>query len=74
MVNHSMSIIFTNMYIRFPLSVLSLSVEFIITINYKPVSGQVNRWSAIETVELGSIPGRVEPKTIKIGIHCFSYA
>ena len=28
-------------------------------------------WSATEAVDLGSIPGRVKPKTIKIGIHSF---
>ena len=32
-------------------------------------SGQVDRASATETVDSGSIPGRVKPKTIKIGIH-----
>ena len=41
--------------------------------------GRVNRVSAYETVDSGSIPGRVfqfpiwvKPKTIKIGIHRFS--
>ena len=37
----------------------------------QPISGRVDRASAIETVDLGSIPGRVIPKTIKIGIHSF---
>ena len=37
----------------------------------KPISGRVDRASATETVDLGSIPGRVKPKTIKIGIHSF---
>ena len=32
---------------------------------------QVDRASATETVDSGSIPGRVKPKTIKIGIHSF---
>ena len=35
------------------------------------ISGRVDRASASETVELGSIPGRVKPKTIKIGVHSF---
>ena len=37
----------------------------------KPISGRVDRASATEAVDLGSIPGRVIPKTIKIGIHSF---
>ena len=37
----------------------------------KPISGRVDRASATETVDLGSIPSRVKPKTIKIGIHSF---
>ena len=32
---------------------------------------RVDRASATETVDSGSIPGRVKPKTIKIGIHSF---
>ena len=35
------------------------------------ISGRVDRASATETVDSGSIPGRVKPKTIKIGIHSF---
>ena len=35
------------------------------------LSGRVDRASATETVDLGSIPSRVKPKTIKIGIHSF---
>ena len=31
----------------------------------------VDRASATEAVDTGSIPGRVKPKTIKIGIHSF---
>ena len=34
----------------------------------QPISGRVDRASATETVDSGSIPGRVKPKTIKIGI------
>ena len=36
-----------------------------------PISGGVNRASATEIVESGSIPDRVKPKSIKIGIHSF---
>ena len=32
--------------------------------------GRVDRASATEMVGSGSIPGRVPPKTIKIGIYC----
>ena len=32
------------------------------------ISGRVDRASAFETVDLGSIPSRVKPKTIIIGI------
>ena len=32
-------------------------------------NGRVDRASATETVDSGSIPGRVKPKTIKVGIH-----
>ena len=38
----------------------------------QPISGRVDRASATETVDSGSIPGRVKPKTIQIGIHSFS--
>ena len=31
----------------------------------------MNRASATEVVDVGSIPGSVKPKTIKIGIHSF---
>ena len=31
----------------------------------------MDRASAIEAVDSGSIPGRVKPKTIKIGIYGF---
>ena len=37
--------------------------------NLKPISGQVDRASASETVGSGLNPGRVTPKTIKIGLH-----
>ena len=37
----------------------------------QPISGRVDRASATEAVDSGSIPGRVKPKTIKIGIHSF---
>ena len=35
--------------------------------NAQPISGRVDRASATEAVDTGSIPGRVKPKTIKIG-------
>ena len=38
---------------------------------FKPISGRVDRASATEAVDLASIPGRVKPKTRKIGIHSF---
>ena len=41
------------------------------TAQNRPISGRVDRASATETVDSGSIPGRVKPKTIKIGIHSF---
>ena len=37
--------------------------------NWTPISGRVDRAFATETVDLGSFPGRVKPKTLKIGIH-----
>ena len=37
----------------------------------RPIRGQADRASATETVESGSIPDRVKPKTEKIGIHSF---
>ena len=37
----------------------------------RPISSRVDRACATEAVESGSIPGRVKPKTIKIGIHSF---
>ena len=39
--------------------------------NLKPSSGRVDRASATEAVDLGSIPGRVKSNTIQIGIHSF---
>ena len=37
----------------------------------EPISGRVDRSSATEAVDLGSIPGRVKSKTVIIGIHSF---
>ena len=37
--------------------------------NFTPISGLVDRASAAGTVDLGSTPGRVKPKSIKHGIH-----
>ena len=36
------------------------------------VSGRVDKASATEAVDTGSTPGRVKPKTIKMGTHSFS--
>ena len=35
------------------------------------ISGQVNRVSVTETIDLISIPSRIKSYTIKIGIHSF---
>ena len=37
----------------------------------EPISGRVDRASATETINTGSIPGRVKAKTRTIGIHSF---
>ena len=37
----------------------------------QPISGRVDKASATDTVDSGSIPSRVKPKTIKVGIHSF---
>ena len=36
-----------------------------------PISSRLNRASATKTLDLGSIPGQVKLKTIKIDIHSF---
>ena len=36
-----------------------------------PICGLVDRASATEAVDSGSIPGRVKSKTMKFGIHSF---
>ena len=46
-------------------------VRFASKIDQWSISGRVDRASATEAVDTGSIPGRVKPKTIKIGIHSF---
>ena len=45
--------------------------RWIDTLSTRPISGRVDRACATEAVDSGSIPGRVKPKTIKIGIHSF---
>ena len=40
-------------------------------VNRKPISGRLDRASTTDSVDPGSIRGRVKPKTIKIGIHSF---
>ena len=47
----------------------SQRIWFIISID--TISGRVGRASATETVDSDFIPGRVKPKTIKIGIYSF---
>ena len=42
-----------------------------LTFDQWSISGLVDRASPIETVDSGSIPSRVKPKTIKIGINGF---
>ena len=37
----------------------------------EPISGRVDTEFATETVDSGSIPGWVKPKTTEIGIHSF---
>ena len=39
--------------------------------NLLPISSQVDRASATEAVDSGSIPNQVKPRTIKKGIHSF---
>ena len=39
--------------------------------DHQPISGRVDRASATEAVDSGSIPGRFKPKTIKIIIQSF---
>ena len=38
----------------------------------KTISGQLDRASITETVDMGSIPGRSKQKTVKLGIYSFS--
>ena len=49
------------------LTKLFCSIDYVIV----PISVRVDKASVTETVNLGSIPGRVKPKTIKIGTHSF---
>ena len=51
--------------------VLKNDIKNLFAIYTLAISGRVDRASATETVGSGSIPGRVIPKTIKIGIHSF---
>ena len=52
--------------------VFTIQIAYLmIPIKLKPIGGRVDRASATDTVDSGSIPGRVKPKTIKIGIHSF---
>ena len=47
---------------------VSLTIE---ASTFEPISGRVDKASATKSVDLDSSPGRVKPKTIKIGIHSF---
>ena len=49
---------------------LRLEVSFVYA-NDIPISGRIDRASATETGNSGTITGRVKTKTIKIGIHSF---
>ena len=40
--------------------------------NIKPLSGRVDRATVTKTVDSSSVPGRVKPKIIKIGVHSLS--
>ena len=40
-------------------------------ITFEQICGQVDRASAAETIDSSSIPSRVKPKTIWIGIYSF---
>ena len=47
------------------------NTNILVKLAIKPISGRVDRASATEAIDSGSIPGQVKPKTIKIGIHSF---
>ena len=47
------------------------NITITITIKLQPISGRADGASATETVDLGSIPDRVKPKTTKIDIYSF---
>ena len=53
------------------IAVLGYKVNSLSLSKALPISGRVDRAFAAEAVDLGSIPGWVKPKTIKIGIHSF---
>ena len=42
------------------------------TIQKSIISDRVAKWSANETVDLGSISGRINPKIIQFDIHCLT--
>ena len=48
-----------------------VTLVLILWVGFEPISGRVDWASATEMVDSGSIPGRVRPKTTKIGIHSF---
>ena len=50
---------------------LHLNLYRLHNLQFKPISGRVDRASATEAVDSGSIPGQVKPNTTKIGIYSF---
>ena len=48
-----------------------LRKKIIVTISLEPIRGWEDKASAAETVDSGSIPGLVKPKSAKVGFHSF---
>ena len=48
-----------------------MCLQILPNITRQPISGRVDRASATETVDSGSIPDRVTPQTIQIDICSF---
>ena len=53
------------------LSAESAFLDFFFSKDILPFNACLDKASAIETVESGSISSRIEPNTTKIGIHIF---
>ena len=60
-----------NILYAFQMTNRTIRQAVVVQVSFKPISGRMDRASATETDNLGSIPGRVKPKTIKLGIHSF---